>query len=57
MNKKQKTKKTSLRLAHWKGSLCLVFLLELRMHPQEFLALVHHADEAAGKGSGGLRQG
>ena len=28
----------------------LIFLLELRMHPQEFLTLVHHPHEAAETG-------
>jgi len=35
----------------------LVFLLELRMHPQEFLPFVHHADEAAEARVFGLEQG
>jgi hypothetical protein len=35
----------------------LIFLLKPRMHPQEFLALVHHAHETAAAGVFGFQDG
>ena len=39
------------------GALCLIFACEPFMHPQEFLAFVHHADETAEAWVFGFEQG